>query len=51
VERHRATYNRKEGWRHFMAAYDLETDRLIGIFPAAQTWVQFLELLKWLRAR
>src|SRR5262249_42528499 len=45
------TYNRKGGVRHFLAAYDLETDRLFGLFRRSKTWVQFLELLKWLRRR
>jgi transposase len=51
VERHRATYNRKGGVRHFLAAYDLETDRLFGLFRRRKTAVQFLEFLKWLRWR
>jgi transposase len=51
VPRHRATYNRKGGVRHLLAAYDLETDRLFGLFRRAKTWVQFLEFLKWLRRR
>jgi transposase len=51
VERHRATYHRQGGVRHFLAAYDLETDRLFGIFRKRKTAVQWLQLLKWLRAR
>jgi transposase len=51
VERHRATYSRKGGVRHFLAAYDLETDKLLGQFHARKTWVQFLEFLRWLRGR
>jgi transposase len=51
VQRHRATYNRKGGVRHFLAAYDLETDRLVGVFRKHKTWVEFLALLKWLRYR
>jgi len=51
VERLRATYNRKGGVRHFLAAYDLETGRLTGIFRRRKTWVEFLGLLKWLRSR
>ena len=51
VQRHRATYNRRGGVRHFLAAYDLETGRLFGLFRRSKTWVQFLELLKWLRRR
>jgi transposase len=49
VQRHRATYNRKGGVRHWLAAYDLESDKLLGQFYARKTWVQFLEFLKWLR--
>lgn len=51
VERHRATYSRRHGVRHFLAAYDLETDRLFGIFEASKTWREFLKFLKWLRRR
>jgi transposase len=51
VQRLRATYNRKGGVRHFLAFYDLETDRLYGRFTAAKTWVQFLSFLKWVRRR
>src|SRR5262249_13998689 len=50
-ERLRATYNRKGGVRHLLAAYDLETDRLFGIFRRSKTWKEFLAFLKWLRAR
>lgn len=51
VQRLRATYNRKGGVRHFLAFYDLETDRLYGRFTSAKTWVQFLSFLKWVRRR
>lgn len=51
VERHRATYHRKGGVRHFLAAYDLETGRLFGQFTKRKTWVEFLAFLKWLRRR
>jgi transposase len=51
VQRHRATYNRKGGVRHFLAAYDLETDRLVGVFRKRKTWAEFLGFLKWLRYR
>lgn len=51
VERHRATYNRLRGVRHFLAAYDLETGRLVGQFTKHKTWVEFLAFLKWLRRR
>jgi transposase len=49
--RHRATYTRKGGVRHWLAAYDLEDDRLLGQFHPRKTWAQFLEFLKWLRRR
>jgi transposase len=51
VQRIRATYNRKLGIRHFLAFYDLETDRLYGQFTRRKTWVQFLAFLKWVRRR
>jgi transposase len=51
VERLRATYQRKAGVRHFLAVYDLETDRLYGQFTRRKTWVEFLALLKWVRRR
>lgn len=51
VERLRATYTRKGGVRHFLAAYDLETNRLFGRFTCRKTWVEFLGFLKWLRRR
>ena len=51
VDRHRATYNRNSGIRHFLAAYDLETGRLFGLFTRQKTWQQWLSFLKWLRRR
>jgi transposase len=51
VKRLRATYNRKGGVRHFLAFYDLETDRLYGRFTRQKTWVQWLSFLKWVRRR
>jgi transposase len=51
VKRLRATYSRKSGVRHFLAVYDLETDRLYGQFTAHKTWVEFLAFLKWVRRR
>jgi transposase len=51
VKRLRATYNRKSGVRHFLAFYDLETDRLYGRFTRRKTWVQWLSFLKWIRRR
>ena len=51
VRRLRATYKRTLGVRHFLAVYDLETDRLNGQFTTHKTWVEFLTFLKWVRRR
>jgi transposase len=51
VERLRATYSRKGGVRHFLAAYDLETGKLFGQFYRQKRWTEFLSFLKWLRRR
>lgn len=51
VERLPATYRRVKGVRHFLAAYDLETNCLFGIFTARKTAVEFLQFLQWLRRR
>lgn len=51
VDRLRATYSRRSGVRHFLAVYDLETDRLRGQFTRRKTWVEFLAFLKWVRRR
>jgi transposase len=51
VERHRATYHRLRGVRHFLAAYDLETGHLFGEFSARKTWKEWLHFLKALRRR
>ena len=51
VRRLRATYKRTGGVRHFLALYDLETDRLYGQFTHRKTWVEFLAFLKWVRRR
>ena len=51
VERHRATFHRLGGVRHFLAAYDLETRRLFGQFKTRKTWVEFFQFIKWLRRR
>jgi hypothetical protein len=37
--------------RHFLAAYDRETDRLVGLFRKRKRWVEFLGFWKWLRYR
>lgn len=51
LQRVRATYNRKKGVRHFLAFYDLETDRLYGRFTQHKTAKEFLPFLKWVRSR
>lgn len=51
VKRLRATYKRTKGVRHFLAFYDMETDRLYGRFTHRKTWVEFLAFLKWVRRR
>jgi transposase len=51
VTRHRATYNRTGGVRHFLAAYDMESGCLFGQFTSRKTWREWLGFLKWLRGR
>lgn len=51
VQRHRATYHRFGGVRHFLAAYDMESGRLFGQFKKRKRWTEFLSFLKWLRRR
>ncbi len=51
VQRLRATYKRTGGVQHFLAFYDMETDRLYGQFTCRKTWVEFLAFLKWVRRR
>ena len=51
VDRLRATYSRKGGVRHFLAFFDLETDRLYGRFTPRKRWTEFLPFLKWVRSR
>jgi transposase len=51
VDRLRATYSRKGGIRHFLAFYDLETDRLYGRFTEHKKAKDFLSFLKWVRSR
>jgi transposase len=51
VDRLRATYNRRGGVRHFLAAYDMETGHVFGQFYAQKTWREWLGFLKWLRRR
>lgn len=51
VDRLRATYSRTGGVRHMFAAYDMESDTLIGSFAATKDWTTFLPFLKSLRRR
>lgn len=51
LTRLRATYKRTGGVRHFLAFYDLETDRLYGRFTTRKRWTEFLPFLKWVRSR
>ncbi len=51
VDRLRATYSRRGGIRHFLAFYDLETDRLYGRFTEHKTAKDFLSFLRWVRSR
>jgi len=51
VTRYRATYNRTLGVRHFLAYYDLKTDRLYGYVSEHKKLPDFLRFLKWIRRR
>jgi hypothetical protein len=51
LERIRANYDRPKDTRHFLALYDLETDRLYGRFTERKTGQVFLSFLKWVRRR
>ena len=51
VTRYRATYSRKLGVRHFLAYYDLKTDRLYGYVTQHKKTPDFLRFLKWMRRR
>jgi transposase len=51
VQRLPATYNRRLGVRHFLAYYDLETDRLYGRFTEHKKSKDFLSFLRWVRRR
>lgn len=51
LERIRANYDRPKDIRHFLAFYDLETDRLYGRFTKRKTGKVFLSFLKWVRRR
>jgi transposase len=47
--RRRATYNRKNGVRHLMAAYDLNQDKLYGHVKVKKNRTAFLEFCRYLR--
>jgi len=51
VTRYRATYKRTLGVRHFLAYYDLKTDRLYGYLSERKKLPDFLGFLKWVRRR
>jgi transposase len=51
VQRIRANYDRTKDVRHFLAYYDLETDRLYGRFTERKTGKVFLSFLRWVRSR
>jgi transposase len=50
-QRHRATYTRTSGVMHMLAALDLATGRLLYRIKDRKRWIEFLGLLKALRAR
>lgn len=47
--RRRATYNRNDGVRHLMAAYDLNKDKLYGHIKVTKNRTAFLEFCRYLR--
>jgi transposase len=47
--RRRATYNRNDGVRHLMAAYDLSKDKLYGHVKVTKNRTAFLEFCRYLR--
>jgi len=51
VQRIPANYERGKDIRHFLAYYDLETDRLYGRFTKRKTGKVFLSFLRWVRSR
>ena len=48
--RRRATYNRPNGVRHLLAAYDLNRDRLYGHIKTRKGRVEFLAFCRYLRS-
>jgi transposase len=51
VQRIRANYDRSQDIRHFLAYYDLETDRLYGRFTKSKTAKVVLSFFRWIRSR
>ena len=49
--KYRATYNRHLGVRHFLAYYDLKTDRLYGYVIQRKKTPDFLRFMRWVRRR
>jgi len=47
--RRRATFNRNDGVRHLMAAYDLNEDKLYGHIKVTKNRTAFLEFCRYLR--
>jgi transposase len=47
--RRRATYTRKNGVRHLLAAYDLNTDKMYGHINVTKDRTRFLEFCRYLR--
>lgn len=48
--RRRATYNRNDGVRHLLAAYDLSTDKIYGHIKTTKNRTKFLEFCRYLRS-
>ena len=48
--RRRATYNRPNGVRHLLAAYDLDRDRLYGHIKTSKGRTEFLAFCRYLRS-
>ena len=48
--RRRATYNRNDGVRHLLAAYDLGKDRIYGHIKTTKNRTKFLEFCRYLRS-
>ena len=48
--RRRATYNRNDGVRHLLAAYDLGADKIYGHIKVTKNRTKFLEFCRYLRS-